>query len=171
MKKENNTKANLIKSMAVPASAMMVLSGASAVILANDDVNLAPVIEEPAPVESVIPDGPIGEPVESSAEITVPEETETYNSQESEASAAAEEDVPTEGEQPADQQKEETPDEAGQTPDVTPEPAPVTVPDAAAPAPETTVQKTETTAAAAPAANAKAETPAVDKVQEEAAYR
>lgn len=47
MKKENNTKANLIKSMAVPASAMMVLSGASAVILANDDVNLAPVIEEP----------------------------------------------------------------------------------------------------------------------------
>ncbi|WP_289687665.1 hypothetical protein, partial [Faecalibaculum rodentium] len=119
MKKENNTKANLIKSMAVPASAMMVLSGASAVILANDDVNLAPVIEEPAPVESVIPDGPIGEPVESSAEITVPEETETYNSQESEASAAAEEDVPTEGEQPADQQKEETPDEAGQTPDVT----------------------------------------------------
>ena len=180
MKKENNTKANLIKSMAVPASAMMVLSGASAVILANDDVNLAPVIEEPAPVESVIPDGPIGEPVESSAEITVPEETETYNSQESEASAAAEEDVPTEGEQPADQQKEETPDEAGQTPDVTPEPDPVTVPDAAvntaptdaaAPAPETTVQKTETTAAAAPAANAKAETPAVDKEQEEEAYR
>ena len=49
MKKENNTKANLIKSMAVPASAMIVLSGASAVILANDDVNPVPVIEEPAP--------------------------------------------------------------------------------------------------------------------------
>ena len=171
MKKENNTKANLIKSMAVPASAMMVLSGASAVILANDDVNLAPVIEEPAPVESVIPDGPIGEPVESSAEITVSEETETYNSQEKEAPAAAEEEVPAEDGQSEDQQKEETPDEAGQTPDVTPEPAPVTVPDAAAPAPETTVQKTETTAAAAPAANAKAETPAVDKEQEEEAYR
>ncbi len=171
MKKENNTKANLIKSMAVPASAMMVLSGASAVILANDDVNLAPVIEEPAPVESVITDGPIGEPVESSAEITVSEETETYNSQESEAPAAAEEEIPAEDGQSEDQQKEETPDEAGQTPDVTPEPAPVTVPDAAAPAPETTVQKTETTAAAAPAANAKAETPAVDKEQEEEAYR
>lgn len=180
MKKENNTKANLIKSMAVPASAMMVLSGASAVILANDDVNLAPVIEEPAPVESVIPDGPIGEPVESSAEITVSEETETYNSQESEAPAAAEEEAPAEDGQSEDQQKEETPDETGQTPDVTPEPAPVTVPDAAvntaptdaaAPAPETTVQKTETTAAAAPAANAKAETPAVDKEQEEEAYR
>ena len=171
MKKENNTKANLIKSMAVPASAMMVLSGASAVILANDDVNLAPVIEEPAPVESVIPDGPIGEPVESSAEITVSEETETYNSQEKEAPAAAEEEVPAEDGQSEDQQKEETPDEAGQTPDVTPEPAPVTVPDAAAPAPETTVQKTETTAAAAPAVNAKAETPAVDKEQEEEAYR
>lgn len=171
MKKENNTKANLIKSMAVPASAMMVLSGASAVILANDDVNLAPVIEEPAPVESVIPDGSIGEPVESSAEITVSEETETYNSQESEAPAAAEEEVPAEDGQSEDQQKEETPDEAGQTPDVTPEPAPVTVPDAAAPAPETTVQKTETTAAAAPAVNAKAETPAVDKEQEEEAYR
>lgn len=63
---------------------------------------------------------------------------------------------------------------------MTPEPDPVTVPDAAvntaptdaaAPAPETTVQKTETTAAVAPAVNAKAETPAVDKEQEEEAYR
>lgn len=182
MKNENNKKVNLIKSMAVPASAIMVLSGASAAILAND--NVEPVIDEPGELtadidQATIPADADSDADEETSEITVSQETETYSSQESAVSAAGETedgqaDAVDAGKPADEQQKQAAPDNASDIPvsDVTAEPdaakPTVSAPSAGAPA-ENAIQQTTATAPA-PAAPKEA-VPQADQEQEEEAYR
>ncbi|WP_305085149.1 glycoside hydrolase family 32 protein [uncultured Faecalibaculum sp.] len=179
MKNENNKKVNLIKSAAVSASAMMVLSGASAAILASESEELVadqPVVDVQAPEEVILETAAEeNDPVEAAAEIEVPQETEIYSSTNAPAAEAEEESasVGEESEEPGQAAEAETPEAAAPAdPAVPAEPAAPAVSEEAVPEPEApAVSVKADTSAAAPADNAKAETPAADKEQEDEAYR